>query len=115
MSLFPSRSVATFADVIIAMLQEHPEEWKTDSGGYRLEHPCGLALWTASGFWFVKLYRPQDIKFGWKKIPLWCAVRRVLREAKRQAEMQRLASLHANLVGLTNNVIEFRSRAHDHR
>ena len=110
MSFFPSPRVSAFADVLIALLRECPEEWS--KGRYTLDHPSGLGIWVSNGFWFIALYRPEEIKFGWKKILLWLACRRALRIADERAEIERLAKLHRNLDSIRDNVVAFRkSRA----
>lgn len=106
MSLFPSPRVSALADVIVALLQDRPEDWK--GGNHTLDHPSGLSLWTANGFWFLALRRPDKIKFGWKKIPLWFACHKALRIAKERKEIERLNAVRKSLDTIRDNVVQFR-------
>ena len=64
----------TLPEEIYESMVNEPVRWKTDSFGYCLVRDDGLEIWISNGVMFVKLYRPQKIKFPrkWRK-KIWKA------------------------------------------
>ena len=106
--------VKAFADVLIALMHNSPDDW-TDESGWRsrLTHaPTKIEVRAVDDFMFISLCSPKKIEFPFfTRLRLWLAARKVRQRLKAKKEAAKLQALRAELAELRDNVVQFRGRA----